>query len=192
ALLPGCGRLALWRRWDAVTLENVAHGLVTHDVSQVGEGADDPVIAPRAIVLGHTNNQGLQLLADFGTARRLPLLGAVKFLSDQCAVPGQDRVRLDDLGHLRQRFLAQLLAHLGQRLALAIAQADATFDLVAQYAIFRHEILVAYQQFLIDGPCDRRQQVFAVHRLLPQALPSLWTLSMGKSGAEDKPTRGRW
>src|SRR5262245_41108251 len=92
----------------------------------------------------------------------------------------------------RQRFLAQLLANLGERLALAIAQADAPCNLVAQHTIFGHEILVAHQEFLIDGPRDIRQQVFPVHHLLPQALSSLWTLSMGESRAEDKPTRGRW
>jgi hypothetical protein len=41
----------------------------------------------------------------------------------------------------------------------------ATFDLVTQHTIFGHEVLIAYQQFLIDSPSDIRQQVLPIHRL---------------------------
>ena len=107
-------------------------------------------------------------------------------------MPSEDGVRFDDCRHFRQRLPPQLLAYLGQGLALASAQAYTTFDLVAQQAIFGHEVLVAQQQFLIDGPRDIRQQVFPVHQLPPQPLPPIVTLSMDKGGAEDKPKRGRW
>src|SRR5882724_2968685 len=86
-LLPRRGRLTFWSWWDAVALENVTYGLITHGVSQVGQGTHDAIIAPRAIVPGHTDNQGFQLRVDFGTAGRLPLLGAVTLLGDQFAVP---------------------------------------------------------------------------------------------------------
>src|SRR6266851_1200090 len=81
----------------------------------------------------------------------LALLGAVKLLCDQCAMPGEDGVRFDDFRHFRQRLLPQLLADLGEGLALAIAQAYTTFDLVAQDAIFGHQVLIAQQQCLIDS-----------------------------------------
>ena len=58
-------------------LEDVAHGLVTDGVAQVGEGPNDPVIAPGAILPGHAGNQRFELLVDFGTAWRLLLLGAI-------------------------------------------------------------------------------------------------------------------
>jgi hypothetical protein len=64
--------------------------------------------------------------------------------------------------------------------------------MVAKDAIFGHEVRIAPQQFLIDGPSDVRQQVFPVHRLPSQPLPSLLTLSMRESGAEDKPKRQQW
>ena len=80
-------------------------------------------------------------------------------------MPGQDGVRFDDGGHFRQRLLAQLLSNVGEGLALAIAQAYTTFDLVTQHAIFGHQVLIAQQQFLIDSPRDICQQVFPVHRL---------------------------
>jgi hypothetical protein len=137
--------------------------------------------------LGRPHDQGFQLLVDLWPPSSLALRRAVELLRHQRAVPGEDCVRLDDRGHFRQRVLAQLLAHLGQGRALAIAQADATVDLVAKHAIFGHEVLMAHSQFLIDSPGDIRQQVFPVHRLPPQPLLFLLTLRMGERGAEDKP-----
>jgi hypothetical protein len=92
-------------------------------------------------------------------------LGAVKLLGDQLAVPAENRVGFDDLRHFLQGLLPQLLAQLGQGFALAVTQAYATFDLVAQDGIFGHGVLIAYQQFLIDRPSDICQQVLPVHGL---------------------------
>src|SRR5438093_7433783 len=47
-------------RGKAMALENVAHRLVTHGVSEIGECPHDAVITPRAILLGHADNQGLE------------------------------------------------------------------------------------------------------------------------------------
>ena len=58
-------------------------------------------------------------------------------------MPAKNRVRLDDRGHVLEGLLAQLLADLGQSLALAITQPHASLDLVAQDAILRHQVLVA-------------------------------------------------
>src|SRR5215467_4335675 len=52
-LLPRSRRLTLWDRWETMTFENVAHGLVTDRIPEVGQGADDSVIAPGAILLCH-------------------------------------------------------------------------------------------------------------------------------------------
>ena len=134
----------LWYRWDTGALEHVVHGLGTHSVSLVDRGSHDAVIAPRAIVLGHADHQGCQLLVDLRTAWSLPLQGAVTLLGDQGAVPGEDGVRFDDRGDFLQGFLAQLLANLGQGLALAIAQAYTTFALVAKHAMFGHEVCIAH------------------------------------------------
>jgi hypothetical protein len=58
-------------------------------------------------------------------------------------MPSENRVGLDDGGHFLQGLLAQPLANLGQGLAIAIAQAYATFDLVTKHAIFGHEVFIA-------------------------------------------------
>jgi hypothetical protein len=69
-------------------------------------------------------------------------LGAVKLLGHERAVPAENRVGLDDLRHFLQSLLSQPLADLGQGLALAVTQPHAPFDLIAQDAILRHQVLV--------------------------------------------------
>src|SRR5689334_19618584 len=133
-LLPGSRGLPLWCRWDAVALENVAHSLITERIAQVGQRADDPVIPPGAVLLGHAHHQGLDLLVDRGTAGSLALLGTVKLFGDQCAMPGEDGVRFHDRCHFRQCLLPQLLADLGQGPALAITQPEAPLYLIAEDA----------------------------------------------------------
>src|SRR5881296_2182315 len=89
----------IFARICPLPFEDVAHGLRTDCQAQVGQGADDPVIAPGAILLGDADNQRFELLGDCGTAWRLPLLGAIELLCDQCAVPAKNRLGFDDLGH---------------------------------------------------------------------------------------------
>jgi hypothetical protein len=67
------------------------------------------------------------------------------------------------VGHFLPGFLAQLLADLGQDRAFAVAQPEASLELVAEYLIFCHEIFVPQQQFLIDGPSKVCQQYLPVH-----------------------------
>src|SRR6266850_5629556 len=101
-LLPGRGRLPLRSRRKAMALENVAHGLVTDGVPEVGQSADDPVVAPGTILPRQAQHQRLQLQVE----RRAPwypaLLGAVEFLRDECAVPGENRVGLDNSSYFLQ------------------------------------------------------------------------------------------
>jgi hypothetical protein len=162
-LLPRGRRFTFWSRWNAMAFQDVPDGLVTDRVSEVRQGANDPIIAPGAILPRHTHDQGLQLWINRGAPWGLALPGTIKLLGDQLAVPAENGVRLDERGHFLQSLLAELLADLGEGLPLAIIQPDASFKLVAQDAILRHQVLVTQQQFLIDGPGDIRQQMFPVH-----------------------------
>ncbi len=54
--LPRGRRLALWSRGDAMALQDVADGLVADSIPKIGQGADDPVVAPGAIFLRHTDD----------------------------------------------------------------------------------------------------------------------------------------
>jgi hypothetical protein len=58
-------------------------------------------------------------------------------------MPGEDRLRFDQTGHLLQRLLAQLLADLGQAPSLRVVQLDTTCELLAQDTVFRHQVCVA-------------------------------------------------
>ena len=79
----------------------------------------------------------------------LSLLRAVKLLGNKFPVPGKNRVGFDNRRHLLQRLLAQLLADFGERLALAVVELDAPFDLLAQDAILCHQVLIAQEELLI-------------------------------------------
>ena len=72
-LVPRGGRLPLWSRGDAMPLQDIADRLVADSVPKIGQGTDDPVIAPGAIRLGDADNQRFELLVDRGTAWRRPL-----------------------------------------------------------------------------------------------------------------------
>src|SRR4030095_11717305 len=115
-------------------------------IAQIREGADDPVVAPRAILPRHAYHEGLNLRVDHGTTGSLALGGTIKFLGYELAVPGQDRRGLDETCHSPQGLFPQLLTDLGQPLTFAVRQSHTTRDLAAQDAIFRHRILVAQEE----------------------------------------------
>ncbi len=120
--------------WDAVSVhysqfhdpgiqyerQDIAHGLVTERVPEIGQGADNTIIAPGTILLRHAHHQRLQLRVDRGAPRRLALLRAVTLLGHELTVPAENRVRLDDRGHVLEGLLAPLLANGSQGHAFAI------------------------------------------------------------------------
>src|SRR5688572_16616285 len=93
-LLPRGGRLAFWGRGDAMALEEVAHGLVTDDVPEIGQGTDDAIIPPGTILLRHAHHQVLYFLGNRRASRALALLGAVTLLGHERTMPAKNRVGL--------------------------------------------------------------------------------------------------
>src|SRR5712691_241143 len=166
-LLPRRGGLALWRRGETMTLQDVAHGLITDGVAQIGQCPHNAIVAPRTVLVRHANDQRLQLLVNGGSPWALPVFGAIKLLGHELTVPTKNRVGLDDRGHLLQGLLAEFLADCGQGFAFTVTQPDAPLDLVAEDAIFRDQVLIAQQQFLIDCPRDIRQQGLPIHASVP-------------------------
>src|SRR5947208_16317073 len=136
-LRPGGRGLTLWSWGEAMPLQNVAHGLGTDRVPEVGQGAHDPVVAPGAILPRHAHHQRLQFLVNRGTPWGLALLGAVKLLGHELTVPAKNRIGLDDLRDFLESLLAELLADARQGLTFAVTQPDAPLDLVAYDAILR-------------------------------------------------------
>jgi hypothetical protein len=81
--------------------------------------------------------------SNHGATGSLTLLRAVILLGHELPVPGENGVRCDDRRHVLPGLLAELLANLSERFALAITQPYALFALVSQYAIFGDEVLIA-------------------------------------------------
>ena len=90
-----------------MALEDVGHRLGTDCQAEVGQGSDNAVIAPRTILLGHADNQGLQRWVDLRSPWSLALGGTVELLGQQFAVPAENCLGFDDGGHFRQRLLPQ-------------------------------------------------------------------------------------
>ena len=88
-----------------MALQNVTHRLVTDGQAQVSQGSDNTVVAPGAIFSRHAHHQSLQFLADRGAPWGRALLGAIKLLRHEFAVPGENGVGCDDVGHFLERLL---------------------------------------------------------------------------------------
>ena len=73
--------LPLGSRWNIMAAENIAHRLIREPVTQVGHGADDPVIAPE-IFLRHLHHQPLGFLVNSGTTPGFAKLRSVEFVGD--------------------------------------------------------------------------------------------------------------
>src|SRR5215475_4099981 len=90
---PGGCTLALRCRQQAVALQHIADRLIADLVPQIGQRPHDPVITPVMVLLGHANDQLLNLSLDPRPARASTRIRAVEFARHQLAVPGQDSVR---------------------------------------------------------------------------------------------------
>ena len=82
----------------------------------------DPNTSPPGVLPGEPEDQLTHIRVDRGPPWGLALLGTIKLLGHELAVPGQDRVWLDEARHFRQGLLPQLLTDLGQRRAFAVRQ----------------------------------------------------------------------
>jgi hypothetical protein len=146
-----------------VSFQDIANGLITDRIAEMGQGADYTIVPPGPILSGQAHHQGFQLRIDRRAPWRPAFLRAVELLGDELAMPGQNGVGLDKGDYFRQRPFSKLLADLGQGPALAIGQSHTACDPIPKDAVFGHQIFVPQQQLLIDGPCDGREQRFPAH-----------------------------
>ena len=130
SFFPAGGLPAFWGCRHALTLEDIAHGLITDVIAPMSQGASQTVVAPAAIFLCHLDDQIFQCFINSGTSRQLALAGTIEFGSGECPLPGEDGVRLDDMGDFFQGFLPELSADLGQSQTLSVTELDTSLDLV--------------------------------------------------------------
>jgi hypothetical protein len=148
--LPSRGCLADGGRRDTVALQDVPHGLVADTIAQVRQSADDAVIPPRAVLSGHPHHEVFDLLVDARAANGLVELGTITLLGHERAVPSQDSVGLGHHRYLFQRLFAQLLAKLGECLAIADREVHTTADLLAEHTILGYQVRIAQPEFFVN------------------------------------------
>jgi hypothetical protein len=98
--------------------------------------------------------QVFDLSTDARTANRRLGLGTITLLVRKHAVPSQDGVGLGNRRYLFQGLLAQPLAHLGERFAVAVRELDATGDLLAENAILGDQVCIAQPELFVNRRGD--------------------------------------
>src|SRR5712691_293391 len=101
-LPPGHGLCALRGGRDAMALKDVTDRLIANGIAEILYGADNAVIAPRAVLAGHPYYYILDLLGNAGAASRFVRLSTLTLLDDERTVPGKDGIGLRNCGHLCQ------------------------------------------------------------------------------------------
>ena len=105
---------AFGSRPDTETAQNVADRLIRKGIAHIPQSACDAIISPAPILASHSEHQ----FGHFSTCSRstwvVAVLGAIKLLGDEFAIPGQDGFWFRDLGDLAQSFPAESLADFGQ------------------------------------------------------------------------------
>ena len=153
-LAPGRGLFSFWDWGEVMPLQDVADRLVAYRITHVLQRPDNAIIPPCSILFGELDDELLDSWIDSGPSWIMALRGPVKLFCDELPVPGENRLRLDDGGNILEGLFPQSLAELGQRVALGIDELHPGRDLLPQNAVFRHEIFIPQQQFLVDRTCD--------------------------------------
>jgi hypothetical protein len=103
------------RRRHAMATQNIADRLIGNLMAQIGQSSSNPVIAPRPVLLGHTNDQVLDVFDDWRPALASTRMRSIEFASDKPSVPPQDGVWHGGSGHLAERLAAESVADFAKR-----------------------------------------------------------------------------
>jgi hypothetical protein len=83
--------------------------------AEVGEGARDPNVTPSAVLLGHPDDQRIDLRVDARPSRVRAMLRSVELAGDQAAVPAENRLGFGDTGDLGASLRPRRLADFSER-----------------------------------------------------------------------------
>ena len=117
--LPRRGALRHWRH--AARLQNARDRRATNPMPEVLQRALDPGVAPPWILLGHPDDEPLNLREHAAPARPS---GVRPFPSDELPMPPENRIGRDDRGDLTELTTAHSVSVYGQSTAFLIGQAD--------------------------------------------------------------------
>src|ERR1700716_4192624 len=119
---PGGRALALRGGWKSVALQDIADGLIADLVTQIGQRPRNSVITPVTVLLGHANDELLNLSLDPRPARASTGLRTIEFAGHELAVPGQDGVRPGHIGHLAENLATQSMTDFAERGSLGVRE----------------------------------------------------------------------
>jgi hypothetical protein len=120
-------------------------------VSKIGEGPNNPIIAPGAIFPGHANNQLLDVPVNSRSAGDTPRYRSIEFARNEPPVPRQDGVRLGGRRHFTECSAAQSKANLAERRPSDVREPRTAVQLCHQNAIFGGKVFLTEKQLLIHG-----------------------------------------
>jgi hypothetical protein len=126
----------------------------------------NPVIAPILVLLGHADDQLLDLAADPRPTRASTSLRAIEFAGHHLAVPGQDGVWSGHVRHLGENLAAQAMTDLPQRGSLGVAELQPPFQPGASGCDFQRPDIRSAPA--VPGPpCQSRRPGCAPNPLYP-------------------------
>ena len=152
---PGCLPFALRRRFDAVFLEDVAHGLIGDLVTQVGQGALDPVVSPGHILPRKAKNKIDDLLPYTWPSYGFATFAVVPFLGNQRSMPAENRIGREQRADLFESLATENLALDCQSTSLVVVEQDA-FRAVRfpEHPVLGAKVLDRFLLLSVDPACD--------------------------------------
>ena len=103
-LRPGGVALAFRGRSQPEAAQNIADRLIRNLVAQIGQGANDAIIAPTGVILGQLHNEPFQHGIDGRATDGLGTsIGEIPLLGHQTPVPFKQGCRLDNRDDLGQQ-----------------------------------------------------------------------------------------
>jgi hypothetical protein len=146
-----------------MALQHIADRPIADLIPEVGQCSHDPVIAPIMVLLGHADDQLLDLSTDPRPSGATAGFRAIEFAGNQLAVPGQNRIRPGHSRHLGEGLAAQSMADLSQHSSLGVRQLQPPLQLGLQDLIFGGQIFGSRKQFLVHRPRDVSQDARPIH-----------------------------
>src|SRR5262249_31105220 len=128
--------------------------LVRDVVAEICESAGDPIVAPRPVLLGHADDQGLDLRADLWPSRRGAHLGSIELAGDQTTVPAENRLRLGDTGDTGEQLPAEPFTDFSKCAPLGVGEPDSVGQVRSQNPVFCDEVFALKEKALIDEARD--------------------------------------
>jgi len=150
----------LWLRFGAgaMPLQNVPDRLVRELMAEIGESAGDAIVTPAFVLLGHADDESLDIGCNAWTSRVGAMLRAVELAGDQTAIPREDGFGLRNRGYFRQTLPPEPLADFGESRALGVRKPQSSGNVGAKDSILRNQVFALEEKALIDQASHVRQQ----------------------------------